>query len=158
VIRTAAMTRVGSYSTIRSFLNVYHPVFHAATMRQFVRCLQFGIKPIGTYVELQQTGVTGIPFSRNLDLLMTNPYDRPYILVLDLDRISARYALEELSVPDSYGGYVIVMRSGIIPPSLIRGLIVEDRMFDLRSRSISRPGSGPADLSPRIAPRIGPVQ
>ncbi len=158
MIRTAAMARVGSYSTIRSFLNIYHPVFYAATMSQLVRCLQFGIKPIGAYVELQQTGVTGIPLSRNLDLLMTNPYDRPYILVLDLDRISARYELEELPIPDLYGGYVIVMRSGTIPPAFIRGLIVGGRMFDLRSRSISRPGSGPADIPARIAPRIGPVQ
>lgn len=154
MIRTAAMPKEGSYSTIRSFLNVYHPVFHATTMRQFVRCLRSGIRSDGAYFELRGTGITGIPFSRNLDLLMSNPYDRPYILIMDLDRIAARYELEESSVPDEVGGYVLVLRSGVIPPSYIRGLIIGGRMYDMRSQPITKPSGQPGPLPARIAPRV----
>lgn len=145
MIRTAAMPKEGSYSVIRSFLNVYHPVFHATTMRQFVRCLRTGIRSDGAYFELRGTGITGIPFSRNLDLLMSNPYSRPYILILDLDKISTKYTLEDTGVPDDVGGYVLVLRSGVIPPTYIRGLIIGNRMYDMRSQIINKPGgsSGP---------------
>lgn len=155
MIRTAAMPREGSYSVIRSFLNVYHPVFHATTMRQFVRSLRTGIRADGGYYELRGTTTTGIPFSRNLDLLMSNPYDRPYILILDLDQVTSKYNLIESEVPDDVGGYVLVLPSGVIPARYIKGLIVGDRMFNLRSQVITKPGGrrlGP--LPRRIAPRV----
>lgn len=154
MIRTAAMPREGSYSTIRSFLNVYHPVFHAVGMRQFVRSLRSGIRSDGAYFELRGTGITGIPFSRNLDLLMSNPYDRPYILILDLDKLSTKYTLEESGVPDDVGGYVLVLRSGVIPPAYIRGLIVGNRMYDMRSQPITKPSGHPGPFPARVAPRV----
>lgn len=154
MIRTAAMPREGSYSVIRSFLNVYHPVFHAVGMRQFVRCLRSGIRSDGAYFELRGTGVTGIPFTRNLDLLMSNPYDRPYILILDLDKLSTKYRLEDVGVPDDVGGYVTVLRSGVIPPAYIRGLIVGNRMYDMRSQPITKPSGHPGPFPARIAPRV----
>ena len=150
--RTASMPREGSYSAIRSFLNVYHPVFHATTMRQFLRCLRTGIRSEGTYFELRGTGLDGIPFSRNLDLLMSNPYGRPYILILDLDRLSKRYNIEESEAPDEVGGYVYILRSGIVPPSYIRGLIVGNRMYDMRSQVINKPSGGPGPFPSRVAP------
>lgn len=148
------MPKEGSYSTIRSFLNVYHPVFHAVGMRQFVRSLRSGIRSDGAYFELRGTGLTGIPFSKNLDLLMMNPYDRPYILILDFDRLSKRYVLEESEVPDDVGGYVYVLRSGVIPPDYIRGLIVGGRMYDMRSQPITKPSGRPGPLPARFAPRV----
>jgi hypothetical protein len=154
VIRKASMPKTGSYSTIRSFLNVYHPVFYAATMRQFVRSLRSGIRSDGNYFELRGTGLPGIPFSRNLDLLMSNPYNRPYILILDLDKLSKRYTLEETNVPDDVGGYVLLIRSGIVHPSLIRGLIVGNRMYDMRSQPITKPSGFPGPFPAKIAPRI----
>jgi len=154
MIRTAAMQRVGSYSTIRSFLNVYHPVFHATTMRQFVRSLRAGIRSDGNYFELRGTNTPGIPFSRNLDLLMGNPYNRPYILILDLDKLSSRYTLEETGVPDDVGGYVLVLRSGIVHPSYIRGLVVGNRMFDMRSQHITKPSGFPGPFPAKVSPRV----
>jgi len=154
VIRTASMPRIGSYSAIRSFLNVYHPVFHAVTMRQFVRSLKTGIRSDGNYFEFQGTGLTGIPFSRNLDLLMGNPYGRPYILILDLDKLSSKYQLVQSSVPDDVGGYVLTLRSGIVPPSYIRGLIVGGRIYDMRSRPMSKPSGGPGPFPRRVSPRV----
>ena len=154
MIRTAAMPKEGSYSTLRSFLNVYRPVFYAATMRQFVRCLRSGIRSEGAYFELRGTGITGIPFSKNLDLLMSNPYDRPYILILDQDRLAKRYALEESPVPDDAGGFILLLRSGIIAPEYIKGLIVGGRMYDMRSQPLQKPSERPGPLPPRIAPRV----
>jgi hypothetical protein len=152
VIRSASMPRAGSYSVIRSFLNVPNPVFHAATMKQFVRGLRVGIRSESTYFELRGTGLRGIPFSRNLNLLMSNPYGRPYILIFDLDRLSKRYAIEETAAPDDVGGYIHVLREGIIPSAYIRGLIVGNRMYDMRSQPITKPGGGPGPLPSRIAP------
>lgn len=148
------MPRTGSYSAIRSFLNVYHPVFHAVDMRRFVRSLKTGIRAEGNYFELQNTGITGIPFSRNLDLLMGNPYGRPYILILDLDKLSSRYNLVESPVPDDVGGYVLILPTGIVPPVYIRGLVVGGRMYDMRSRPITKPSGHPGPFPSRVSPRV----
>lgn len=156
MIRTASMPKEGSYSAIRSFLNVYHPVFHAVTQQQMARAFRAGIRASGPYFELRgHAGERGIPLSRNLDLLMTNPYSRPYILVLDQDQMSTRYRVEETEVPDDVGGYVLIVRGSIIPPMLIRGLIVGDRIYNMRSQKFTkqRPGLGP---SPAVrAPSVG---
>lgn len=154
VLRTASMPKLGSYSTIRTFLNVVHPVFHAATLQQFSRGLKRGIRADGNYPEFRGAGVNGIPFLRNLDLLMTNPYNRPYIFVFDLDQLSIKYQLDQIEIPDEFGGFALVLRSGVIPRTYIRGLVVEGRLFDMRSRVISKPGSPPKSLPSKIVPRL----
>jgi hypothetical protein len=155
VIRTAAMPRTGSYSTIRSFLNVYHPVFHAATMRQFLRSLRTGIRADGVYPELK--GESGIPLSKNLAHLAGNPYGRPYIMVLDLDAIEGRMSVLDLGITDDVGGFVLAVR-GVIHPSYIRGAIVGNRIFNMRSVTFVPPGRGsPSVTAPRRTPPGGEV-
>jgi hypothetical protein len=155
VIRTAAMPRTGSYSTIRSFLNVYHPVFHAATMRQFLRSLRTGIRADGTYPELK--GAAGIPLSKNLAHLAGNPYGRPYIMVLDFDRIEGRMTVLDQGVPDDVGGFVLSV-NGVIHPSYIRGVIVGDRIYAMRSVTFVPPGRGSSPITvPRRTPPGGEV-
>jgi len=155
VIRTAAMPRTGSYSTIRSFLNVYHPVFHAATMRQYVRSLRTGIRADGTYPELK--GASGIPLSKNLAHLAGNPYGRPYIMVLDLDKIEQRMSVLDQGVTDDVGGFVLSV-NGVIHPSYIRGVIVGDRIYAMRSVTFVPPGRGSSPITvPRRTPPGGEV-
>lgn len=155
MIRTAAMPRTGSYSTIRSFLNVYHPVFHAATMRQYVRSLRTGIRADGTYPELK--GASGIPLSKNLAHLAGNPYGRPYIMVLDLDKIEQRMSVLDQGVTDDVGGFVLSV-NGVIHPSYIRGVIVGDRIYAMRSVTFVPPGRGSSPITvPRRTPPGGEV-
>ena len=85
---------------------------------------------------------------------MTNPYNRPYIFVFDLDQLSIKYQLDQIEIPDEFGGFALVLRSGVITRTYIRGLVVEGRLFDMRSRVISKPGSPPKSLPSKIVPRL----
>lgn len=137
----SAEGQVSSYVAIKTFINVHNPLFHACNQRQFGRALKYGLRADGLYVELE--GVRGLPFTRNLDLLMGNPYNRPYILIFDFQTLERRYRFEDVESVDFAGGFLKVMPSGIIPLKYIRGFIIGNRMFSLESRLFPRPSSLP---------------
>lgn len=136
MMRVAALPEVGSYSMIRSFLNVYHPIFHATTMRQFTRILHQGIRADGIYPELG--GQSGIPLTKNLPYLLRNPHGRPYILVLDFDVMQQRMSITDVGVADPDVGFIFSVR-GVIPPKYIRGFIVGDRLYSTKTITTTIP-------------------
>lgn len=148
IVRTAAMPRTASYSALRTFLLIRTPIFHAATSKQLLKGLRTGFGPEGGFFELQ--GERGLPLTRNLNLLLSNPYGRPYIVVFDRDALLTRVALEESEVPDEVGDYLTILRSGVIHPSMIRGLIVKDRVYMMRNQlmSLSAPTTTPVRRAP----------
>jgi hypothetical protein len=148
IARTAALSRTASYSSLRTFLMIRTPIFHATTARQLLKGLRTGFAPEGGFFEMN--GERGLPLTRNLDLLLSNPYGRPYIVVFDRDALLTRVSLEESEVPDDVGDYLTILRSGILHPSMIRGLVVKDRVFMMRNQMMSL--AGPSASPVRRAP------
>jgi len=140
-LKHASEDRVASYASLRTFLNVYHPLFHACTMRQFFRALQYGLRADGQYAELE--GQPGIPFTESLELLMGNPYGRPFVLVYDQRELEARYTLVDSGVPDYAGSTLFVLPTGIIPTRHLRGFVLGNRMYASPSRRVHVPTNTP---------------